>query len=71
MKGGDVIIVAALKALKSAGALAGMNLVVVMTGDEEDSGIRRPRRAPRSSTRPGARSTRSGSRTAPAIRASR
>jgi glutamate carboxypeptidase len=38
MKGGDVIIVAALKALKSAGALADMNLVVVMTGDEEDSG---------------------------------
>jgi glutamate carboxypeptidase len=38
MKGGDVIIVAALKALKSAGALTDMNLVVVMTGDEEDSG---------------------------------
>jgi glutamate carboxypeptidase len=38
MKGGDVIIVAALKALKSAGVLTDMNLVVVMTGDEEDSG---------------------------------
>ena len=38
MKGGDVIIVAALKALKAAGALDDMNLVVVMTGDEEDSG---------------------------------
>src|SRR3954467_11323108 len=38
MKGGDVIIVAALKALKAAGALADMNVVVVMTGDEEDSG---------------------------------
>jgi glutamate carboxypeptidase len=38
MKGGDVIIVAALKALKSAGVLDEMNLVVVMTGDEEDSG---------------------------------
>src|SRR5262245_38335875 len=38
MKGGDVIIVAALKALKSAGVLDQMNLVVVMTGDEEDSG---------------------------------
>src|SRR6266545_262106 len=38
MKGGDVIIIAALKALKATGALAGMNLVVVMTGDEEDAG---------------------------------
>jgi glutamate carboxypeptidase len=38
MKGGDVIIIAALKALKQAGVLDGMNLVVVMTGDEEDSG---------------------------------
>ena len=38
MKGGDVIIIAALKALQSAGTLAGMNLVVVMTGDEEDAG---------------------------------
>ena len=38
MKGGDVIIIAALKALKTAGALDRMNLIVVMTGDEEDSG---------------------------------
>src|SRR5829696_692796 len=38
MKGGDVIILAALKALKTAGHLDGMNVVVVMTGDEEDSG---------------------------------
>ena len=38
MKGGDVIIIAALKALKAAGVLDGMNIVVVMTGDEEDSG---------------------------------
>src|SRR5215218_1103645 len=38
MKGGDVIIIAALKALKSAGVLTDMNIVVVMTGDEEDSG---------------------------------
>jgi len=38
MKGGDVIIIAALKALKTAGVLDGMNLVVVMTGDEEDAG---------------------------------
>ena len=38
MKGGDVIIIAALKALKAAGALDDMNIAVVMTGDEEDSG---------------------------------
>ena len=39
MKGGDVIIVAALKALKDAGALAGMNITVVFDGDEEDAGL--------------------------------
>jgi len=38
MKGGDVIIVAALKALKAAGALDRLNVVVVMTGDEEEAG---------------------------------
>jgi len=38
MKGGDVIIIAALTALRTAGALADMNLIVVMTGDEEDAG---------------------------------
>jgi len=38
MKGGDVIIVAALRALKDAGALDKMNVVVVMHGDEEDAG---------------------------------
>ena len=38
MKGGDVIIVYALKALKAAGVLDAMNVVVVMTGDEEDTG---------------------------------
>lgn len=38
MKGGDVIIVQALKALQAAGVLKSMNIVVVMTGDEEDSG---------------------------------
>ena len=38
MKGGDVVITAALKALNAAGLLADMNIVVVMTGDEEDSG---------------------------------
>jgi len=38
MKGGDVIIVSALKALDAAGALTSMNVSVVMTGDEEASG---------------------------------
>lgn len=38
MKGGDVIIVQSLKALKSVGLLDGMNIVVVMTGDEEAAG---------------------------------
>jgi glutamate carboxypeptidase len=38
MKGGNVIMIAALKALQSAGALKNMNVVVVMTGDEEDAG---------------------------------
>src|SRR4051794_36346665 len=33
MKGGDVIIVSALKALRKVGALDRMNLVIVMTGD--------------------------------------
>jgi glutamate carboxypeptidase len=38
MKGGDVIIIQALKALNAAGVLKTMNVVVVMTGDEEDGG---------------------------------
>ena len=38
MKGGDVIIIAALKALRAAGVLDRMNVSVVMTGDEESSG---------------------------------
>jgi glutamate carboxypeptidase len=38
MKGGDVIMVHALAALRAAGALDGLNVTVVMTGDEEDSG---------------------------------
>jgi glutamate carboxypeptidase len=38
MKGGDVIIVAALDALRAAGALDAMNVTVVMTGDEEEPG---------------------------------
>jgi glutamate carboxypeptidase len=38
MKGGDVIVVQALKALASIGALKSMDVTVVMTGDEEDPG---------------------------------
>jgi len=38
MKGGDVIIIQALKALKEAGALDHMHVTVVMTGDEESVG---------------------------------
>ncbi len=38
MKGGDVIIVQALKALQASGALKRMNVTVVLTGDEESAG---------------------------------
>ena len=38
MKGGDVVIVQALKSLDAAGILKGMNVTVVMTGDEEAPG---------------------------------
>ena len=38
MKGGDVIILEALRALKAVGALDAMDITVVMTGDEELSG---------------------------------
>ena len=38
MKGGDVIIVQALQALKDADVLKDMNIIVVMSGDEELSG---------------------------------
>ena len=38
MKGGDVIIVSALEALRAAGVLDGMSVAVVMTGDEEKAG---------------------------------
>jgi glutamate carboxypeptidase len=38
MKGGDVIILQALKALEHAGLLDGMSVTVVMTGDEEAPG---------------------------------
>ena len=39
MKGGDVIILYALKALKSAGLLKDLNLTVIFTGDEEHPGL--------------------------------
>src|SRR6476660_8609805 len=38
MKGGDVIMIQALRALEAAGVLKAMNVTVVMTGDEESSG---------------------------------
>jgi glutamate carboxypeptidase len=38
MKGGDVIIIYSLKALKDCGLLANMHITVIMTGDEENSG---------------------------------
>ena len=38
MKGGDVIIIHALKALKATGTLKDLNVTVVFTGDEEKSG---------------------------------
>lgn len=37
-KGGDVVILYALKSLQDANVLDGMNISVVLTGDEEDSG---------------------------------
>jgi glutamate carboxypeptidase len=39
MKGGNLVIVAALRALSSAGALRGLQITVVLTGDEEDAGL--------------------------------
>ncbi|MCR5879738.1 M20/M25/M40 family metallo-hydrolase [Phenylobacterium sp. J367] len=38
MKGGDVIIVAALRAMKAAGTLKDADITVVLTGDEENAG---------------------------------
>ena len=38
LKSGDVIIIAALQALHDAGALKGRNIIVFMTGDEEEAG---------------------------------
>lgn len=39
MKGGNLIIVEALRALATAGALEGRSITVVMTGDEEEPGV--------------------------------
>lgn len=38
MKGGDIVIILAMKALKDAGVLDDMNIEIIMTGDEEKSG---------------------------------
>ena len=38
MKGGDVIMILAMKALKDAGVLEEMSIEIIMTGDEEKSG---------------------------------
>jgi glutamate carboxypeptidase len=38
MKGGDIVLLYALKALQSTGALSGSRIIVVMTGDEENVG---------------------------------
>ena len=38
MKGGDVVMIQALQALNDAGVLKNMNIIIVMTGDEEHSG---------------------------------
>jgi glutamate carboxypeptidase len=38
MKGGDIVILYALKALKSVGALDDTQIIVALTGDEEDAG---------------------------------
>jgi glutamate carboxypeptidase len=54
MKGGDVIIIHALKALRAAGVLDTLRITVIMTGDEEDVGS--PRQASRESLRAAAHS---------------
>jgi glutamate carboxypeptidase len=38
MKGGDVAIIAALRALQATGGLEGARIIVIMTGDEESAG---------------------------------
>lgn len=41
-KGGDVVILYALKSLQDVNVLSDMNITVVLTGDEEDSGETNP-----------------------------
>ena len=53
MKGGDVIVLYALKALHAAGALDGKQVIVYFTGDEEEPG--RPREVARADLREAAR----------------
>lgn len=53
MKGGDVVVLFALKALEAAGALDGKQVIVAFTGDEEEPG--RPREVARESLREAAR----------------
>jgi glutamate carboxypeptidase len=38
MKGGNLVALEAMRALRNAGVLRGMNVTVVYTGDEEDPG---------------------------------
>lgn len=66
MKGGDVIVLHALKALQAAGALGRLNVIVVFTGDEEASGS--PQDSARAALIEAARDTRSDSRTEAATR---
>jgi len=49
MKGGDVVMIQALRALHASGALESMNVVAVLTGDEESGG--RPLAASRAALR--------------------
>jgi acetylornithine deacetylase/succinyl-diaminopimelate desuccinylase-like protein len=71
MKGGDVIIVSALKALARVALLDRLSVTVVMTGDEEDPGEPLDLARKRSAMRLRARRSRWGSKMALEIRASR
>ena len=68
MKGGDVIMLFALKALKAAGQLDRMSITVVLNGDEEEPGNRSRRRGRRWSRRVHVRRSPSGSRMVTGIR---
>ena len=62
MKGGDVAMIAALRALNATGALDGAQIIVVMTGDEESAGSPLELARGISSTRRSAATSRSRSR---------